>query len=58
MFNCCSDAIGRISMGKTYYNSKFNYPIRKETIRAKSFDASNSITKKAVSTGNKLFIEY
>lgn len=45
MFNCHPDTIGNINIGKTYHNSKLDYPIRKEVIRAKSFDAYNSITK-------------
>lgn len=44
-FHCYPDTIGHINTGKTYYNPNFDYPIRKENIRAKSFDVHNSITR-------------
>lgn len=46
VFNCHPDTIGHVNTGKTYYNPDFDYPLRKETIHKKDFEAVNSITEK------------
>ena len=44
-FNCHEDTISKINLGKTYYNSNINYPIRKENKSRIGFNNPVSITQ-------------